>query len=329
MSEMIYDDILKAMFLKRPELIIPLVNMAFHTDFSLKQEVKLYPVETVTEDGGGRKKRTADSLFTIEGKLFHIEFQSNEDGAMIVRMVEYALGIAYSEAMREHSYTSERISLTIPRSAVLYLRSGPSAPDRLIIEANLPNGTSASWDIPVLKLQEMTVDDLIENKLVLLFSFFMLRHEKLLPKYEAGDIKMDALRSETAELNKALHSMCGHGVIDEYVIYMVNKASADIAERLTKKYDNVRKEVTDIMSEYVIDFPGMREWEKAYSDGIAKGRAEGITEGIASGILEGIFKALCGLVEKNLISVSNAAKEAGVSVAEFKRKAAEYAAKEW
>ena len=56
-------------------------------------------------------------------------------------------------------------------------------------------------------------------------------------------------------------------------------------------------------------------------EGIAEGRKEGIAEGrkegIAEGKVKGIVETLVGLVKKQLISVTDAAQEAHMSVFEF------------
>ena len=53
--------------------------------------------------------------------------------------------------------------------------------------------------------------------------------------------------------------------------------------------------------------------------GIAKGREEGIKEGIKKGIKEGTVQVLISLVKDGILSISDAAKRAGMSVAEFKK----------
>ena len=53
--------------------------------------------------------------------------------------------------------------------------------------------------------------------------------------------------------------------------------------------------------------------------GIAKGREEGIKEGIKKGIKEGTVNVLISLVKDGILSISDAAKRAGMSDTEFKK----------
>ena len=59
----------------------------------------------------------------------------------------------------------------------------------------------------------------------------------------------------------------------------------------------------------------------AKSEGIAQGLEQGIEQGIKQGLEQGVeqgkFKTLAGLVQKGLLTLSQAAEEAGVTVAEF------------
>ena len=59
--------------------------------------------------------------------------------------------------------------------------------------------------------------------------------------------------------------------------------------------------------------------DRVEARGIAKGREEGIKEGIKKGIKEGTVQVLISLVNDGVLGVSDAARRAGMSVAEFKK----------
>lgn len=71
----IYDSVFKTMTQKMPHLLVPLVNYVFGTEFPEDVEV----VCMGEEYEGKVKKRIADSVFRIEGRIFHIECQSQWD----------------------------------------------------------------------------------------------------------------------------------------------------------------------------------------------------------------------------------------------------------
>ena len=57
--------------------------------------------------------------------------------------------------------------------------------------------------------------------------------------------------------------------------------------------------------------------EQGIQQGIAQGLEQGIEQGLEQGVEQGKFKTLAGLVQKGLLTLSQAAEEAGVTVAEF------------
>ena len=59
--------------------------------------------------------------------------------------------------------------------------------------------------------------------------------------------------------------------------------------------------------------------DRVEARGIAKGREEGIKEGIKKGIKEGTVQVLISLVNDGVLGISDAAKRADMSVAEFKK----------
>ena len=59
--------------------------------------------------------------------------------------------------------------------------------------------------------------------------------------------------------------------------------------------------------------------DRVEARGIEKGIAKGREEGIKEGIKEGTVNVLISLVKDGILSISDAAKRAGMSVAEFKK----------
>ena len=68
----------------------------------------------------------------------------------------------------------------------------------------------------------------------------------------------------------------------------------------------------------VLDRVEARGIEKGMEKGIAKGREEGIKEGIKKGIKEGTVQVLISLVKDGILSISDAARRAGMSEESFR-----------
>ena len=66
---------------------------------------------------------------------------------------------------------------------------------------------------------------------------------------------------------------------------------------------------------------GVEEWvNEIRAEAIEQGKAEGRAEGEAKGKIEGIFATLIGLFKKGLLTLAQAAEEAGMTVPEFEAK---------
>ena len=111
----IFDDVLRTIQERIPNLLIPLVNEVFHTSYPLDTEVTRLPEEYQKI----MSKLITDSCNKIEGLVYHFECQSKKDGTMILRMVEYDFMIALSDSLRQ----KKKNYLQFPRSCVIYLRS--------------------------------------------------------------------------------------------------------------------------------------------------------------------------------------------------------------
>ena len=79
-----------------------------------------------------------------------------------------------------------------------------------------------------------------------------------------------------------LEQMALNGEISEYVKCTIVDMSRKVVEKITAKYENVRKDVTSVMGGKILE----HEAKTILEDGIRKGKAEGIAEGKADSILE-------------------------------------------
>ena len=121
----------------------------------------------------------------------------------------------------------------------------------------------------------------------------------------------------------------------KYVKYSKNKKRLHQVIQEDEAYENVSRKTADMVNivtgsdlhyhngkEKVNMCLAIEEMRNdAKSEGIAQGLEQGIEQGIKQGLEQGVeqgkFKTLAGLVQKGLLTLSQAAEEAGVTVAEF------------
>ncbi|WP_283589484.1 FxLYD domain-containing protein, partial [Staphylococcus nepalensis] len=75
-----------------------------------------------------------------------------------IRLFEYDAQIALDEG----EVTKETLTVTFPHTAVLYLRAYKKTPDKMKYVVITP-GRTVQYDVPVMKVQTYTLDDIFEK----------------------------------------------------------------------------------------------------------------------------------------------------------------------
>ena len=196
---------------------------------------------------------------------------------MIVRMFEYDTQIALDAG----EVVQGTLTVEFPHSAVLYLRHNSRTPDAMTVRIKTPGG-EISYQVLVMKTQQYTLDEIFEKKLLFLIPFYIFTHESRFEEYENNAEKRELLRSEVMEIMEKLEQMALAGEISEYEKCTLVDMSRTIVEKITAKYENVRKEVTSIMGGKVLEY----EAKTILQSGIRQGKIEGKIEGKIASIME-------------------------------------------
>lgn len=189
----VFDDVYRTMVQKMPELMIPLINEVFHTDYPEDIE----KAQLRNEHLEIQRKLITDSILNISGKTYHIECQSTPDGQMALRMFEYGAAIALEETHR-HPADIVPDRIRFPFAAVLYLRNTEHTPDELTVTIELPDGREMPYRVPLIKVQAFSLDEIFQKRLFLFLPFYILRYEK-----DCAVIEQDGARlgSESSSMN--------------------------------------------------------------------------------------------------------------------------------
>ena len=152
-----YDDVFRTLLNDCSSLIIPVINEVFGEHYSGQEKIIFSPNEHfLNQQNGNEEERITDTSFRIEGKQtkkYHLECQSSTDNSMLVRFFEYDTQIALDEGR----INGNVLTVTLPHSAVLFLRHHASTPDTLKIRMVTPGGT-VEYDIQVMKSQQYTLE---------------------------------------------------------------------------------------------------------------------------------------------------------------------------
>lgn len=257
-------------------LLIPLINEVFSKNYSGDEQIIFRPNEHfINQQNGKEQKRITDSSFSIishdnSEEKFILECQSNDDDTLLVRIFEYIT----QEALDSGNITKYKLIVTIPNAAVLFLRSKKSTPNFMNIVINTPGG-SVSFDVPVMKVQSYSLQQIFDKNLFFLLPFYIFNLEKDFPKYEASEEALENLKNVYINFMNRLEMAVKEGQISTYYRRTIIDMSKKVLENIASKYKNVQKGVNDIMGGKVLEHEG----KTILNEGIAIGEARGEERG--------------------------------------------------
>ena len=195
---------------------------------------------------------------------------------MLIRMFEYDSQIAldYGEVI---NYV---LTVTFLHSAVLYLRHTFNTPEVMTVEINTPDG-SITYKIPVVKLQQYTIDEIFEKQLLFMVTFYIFSYEKQFQYYESSEEKINEMNQQYLKIRKRLEERCEQNIISEYVKCTLLDLSRKVVDHIAANYKNIREGVKSAMGGKVLEY----EAKTILNEGISIGKIEGYVELIRDGLL--------------------------------------------
>ena len=249
----IYDGAFRTILNDCRKLIIPVINEIFREEYTGEEKIEFFPNEHfLDQQDTADKERITDTNFRVIGKItkkYHLECESSlPDGKITIRLFEYDAQIALDEG----EVTEETLTVTFPNTAVLYLRNYKKTPDKMKYVIVTPGGT-VKYDIPLMKVQNYTLDDIFEKRLLLLIPFYIFSHEKNFPEYNSNEQKLAKLKSEYGYILERLDELEQQGVIGAFDKRTIIELSGNVVKEIAQKYENVQKGVGDMMSGALIE----------------------------------------------------------------------------
>lgn len=294
----IYDGAFRTILNDCRKLIIPVINEIFGEEYTGEEKVEFFPNEHfIDQQDMADKERITDTNFRIIGKLikkYHLECESSlPDGRITIRLFEYDAQIALDEG----EIIEETLTVTFPNTAVIYLRTYKKTPDKLKYVIVTPGGT-VRYDIPIMKVQAYSLDDIFEKRLLLLIPFYIFSHEKNFPEYNSNKQKLTELESEYKDILGRLDDIECQGIIGAFDKRTIIELSNDVLKEIAYKYENIQKGVGDIMGGALLETSARR----------LKNEAENETK----------KKTALRMLQDGELSIDKIAKYSGLDIAEVK-----------
>ena len=254
----IYDGAFRTILNDCRKLVIPVINEVFGETYTGEEEIRFFPNEHFLDrQDEADKERITDTNFTVFGKIpkkYHIECESSlPDGRITIRLFEYDAQIALDEG----DVRSETLTVTFPNTAVLYLRTYKKTPDKMKYVIVTPGGT-VRYDIPIMKVQKYSLDDIFEKRLLMLIPFYIFSHENNFPEYDSNVQKLEELKAEYQIILERLDELEQQGVIGAFDKRTIIELSGDVIKEIAQKYKNVQEGVGDMMRGPLIETDARR-----------------------------------------------------------------------
>ena len=244
----IYDGAFRTILNDCRQMIIPVINEIFKEDYTGNEIIEFHPNEHfIDQQDAADKERITDTNLIIYGKKkkkYHLECESSlPDGRMTIRLFEYDAQIALDEG----EVINEILTVTFPNTAVLYLRNYKKTPDKMRYVIKTPGGT-VEYDVPIMKVQEYTLEDIFSKGLLLLIPFYIFSHEKNFKVYNSNEQRLAELKAEYRNILERLDKLEQEGIIGAFDKCTIIELSGDVIREIAQKYEKVQKGIGAMMS---------------------------------------------------------------------------------
>ena len=166
--------------------------------------------------------------------------------------------------------------LRLPSSCVVYLRHTKNTPDEHMMRIEGTDGQSMMYCCRVLKVQNYTLEEMFEKRLLMLLPYYIMRYEKQFPRIEADENLRNKFLAEVKTLSDGLEAAVRPE--EKAVVYSdLIQLIMDIADYELQQYENTLKGVKEIMGGRILPLPSdsLRDAEQR---GIARGIEQGRTD---------------------------------------------------
>ena len=181
----IFDKVFKKVITLSTKAVVNLINGLFKMDYPLDSTIAY----NWTEFEDDRLRRIlADTILTINGThSYHLEAQMEKDNSIVFRVFDY--GFHHASRTRVMDAEQGKYVLRFPEPVVIYLYYEGNVPDYYILTLEKNDGTlMCEYKVPVLKLPEISVEELNDRKMAVLLPFQVLKCRKLIKKGRITDV---------------------------------------------------------------------------------------------------------------------------------------------
>lgn len=285
-----YDSAFKTVMYECRDIVYPLLNETFGESYD--KSIRIEFLNEEHEDASDSELKeiiisdtnfiVMDAYGQVLGRYVY-ECQSSGDSTMMVRLFRYSARTAFEQRFEKDGV----LHIPFPEVAVLYLKGkGSDSVEETVVKLDFPKQT-INYKMKSLRFRRYTVDELFEKKLFVLLPFTLFLFDGKLDKINSDSEKLTSLRKTYEDIISRLNEAEKTGDITEFEKREVFNLLKSVSDALANKYENIMKEVDEIMGGQILKFPDTEALKKSKNEGRVEGRVEGRAEGRTEGRNEG------------------------------------------
>ncbi len=253
LGDKLWDEIAKIIADHMPNQLFPLFKEAFGREYPKGTSIQLLQTEYPVPDKETGQKLTSvysDITLLVNGSdLYHLECQMDNDKYMVVRMIEYDFHLALRHGVQMEA--PNVFTLYFPHSTILYPDTNSNIPDYLICRVIFPDGSIHRYQVPAMKIQSYSLEDIRKKHLTMFLPFKLLSFRPRL-KSVTNPIRKNELTEYISELIVILKEEENLGYITDSerkdYLSMINLA----AERVFHEQEHLKEEVLTVTKSVLI-----------------------------------------------------------------------------
>jgi len=201
------DEAIKLLFSSEKQALIRFINSALGESFDpettelVESKTEFIHRKAATDElnmePAGLERITADMIFTLNGAVYHIEFQTKADQAIAIRIIGY--GVEHALSVMRNSDDADVLVFEFPVPVLIQIDKNERLADKIPAQIKISGrDDTLDFDITVIKLWTYDVKSLVNREFYLLLPFLLMRHRKK-PK---SDEDVQALLTDLKTLSR-------------------------------------------------------------------------------------------------------------------------------
>jgi len=272
-----------------PKELVKFVNSTIKTTHD-PETAKVVQLKTEyikpRKSGGGKMtydKVIADMIFSIDDKVYGIEFQTQHDNTILCRIAEYQFN-AMIDMVKNTGFSNEyEGELALPRMTMIQLEKSENVPAHYKLWfVNEETGEKISQKFPIIKMWEHTVENLSQNGMHLLLPFKIIDIRKSIKGKEMDSETTARFLEMNAEIDNKITELFYDAGLSYTAMEKMNHAHGSLIRYFNEKFisdTNPRKGEVENMFAEVMDRRNVITKEDILHEGMTQGLQKGLQEG--------------------------------------------------